>query len=148
MRSNLYRKVLANGDKSYGSDYSVAPFAVTWSYPVPKQPPVHAYPNVEFRKEFPIQLNKIKTFQLDFEWTYSLGDDNSTTFAPLNLGDLVNANVAVDIFVDSDQKNSPSRGGKPASYEVMIWLAALGPATKPIGFEKVVDTATVGGTVL
>jgi hypothetical protein len=59
----------------------------------------------------------------------------------------VNANVAIDMFMDSNRGDSAT----PAlsSHEVMVWLAMYGPATQPIGFNLgSKQTQSINGTTL
>lgn len=63
---------------------------------------------------------------------------------------LLNANVAMDMFMDSDQKKA--QDSADASHEIMVWFAAIGPATQPIGFDvdgaNPLATKTLHGTEL
>jgi hypothetical protein len=63
---------------------------------------------------------------------------------------LLNANVAMDIFMDKDQKKA--QDSADASHEVMVWFAAIGPATQPLGFNvdgsNPLATKTLHGTEL
>jgi len=91
-------------------------------------------------------LSSIKTIALATSWTYSVGDTPSTTtdMAALN-ANLANTNVAIDIFLDADQ--NAAENSSLAKYEVMVWFAAVGPATQPIGFDKgEVATESINGT--
>lgn len=66
-----------------------------------------------------------------------------------NTADLTNAelngNVAIDMFIDSNQHAATST--RDAKYEVMVWLADFGASTQPIGLEQgSVKTVDIGGT--
>lgn len=86
---------------------------------------------------------------LDFEWTYAVGNSTaatSTDQAELT-DDKLNANVALDMFLDQDKKKS--QDSEKADTEIMVWFAAFGPATQPIGLDDgEVDTMEVDGTSL
>ena len=57
----------------------------------------------------------------------------------------LNANVAIDMFIDSDPNAATST--VDAKYEVMIWLADFGAATQPIGLaDGAVKTEDINGT--
>lgn len=43
----------------------------------------------------------------------------------------INGNVAIDMFMDKDPKTAAN--GEKAAYEVMVWFAAFGKATWPLG---------------
>jgi hypothetical protein len=71
---------------------------------------------------------------------------NTTNVAQLaDVG--LNANVAIDMFLDSDSSKATS--STQAKYEVMVWLGTFGAATEPIGLkEGVLKTQDVNGTTL
>ena len=54
---------------------------------------------------------------------------------------LINTNVAIDIFLDSDSGNAQDTG--KAKYEIMVWLATFGAATQPIGLEDGVRDSVI-----
>ena len=62
----------------------------------------------------------------------------------------VNANVAIDIFMDSN--SGASTVTTQAKHEVMVWFAMYGPATQPIGYNSgagpIRNTQTINGTRL
>lgn len=112
---------------------------------------MHAFPNVKVDNQvFPARIQDIDRIDLDFEWTYVLGNDTSatTSTSEAELDEhSVNANVALDIFIDSDRERS--QNSSAASAEIMVWFAAFGPATQPIGLiEGSLANLTVNGTEL
>lgn len=56
----------------------------------------------------------------------------------------------MDMFMDSDQKKA--QDSEDASHEIMVWFAAIGPATQPLGFNvdgsNPLATKTLHGTEL
>lgn len=69
---------------------------------------------------------------MDLEWTYALGNVNKTKsdVNETSTSDL-NANVAVDLFLDSDI--TKAQNSTAAAMEIMVWFAAIGGAAKPVG---------------
>lgn len=123
---------------------------MTWQYPQgPQTQPVHAFPNIKLDgegKQFPIQIQNIASIPVDVEWSYGIGYQvaNSTDVTSMAAA-LVNANVAIDMFLDPDMNAAQSP--TEAKYEIMVWLCTIGPATQPIGFDKgAVATQVVNGT--
>lgn len=111
---------------------------------------MHAFPNVKVDSGvFPNLIKDIGEMILDFEWTYAVG--NSTAKTTTSESELkasnVNANVALDLFLDKDKKKS--QVSEDASTEIMVWFAAFGPATQPIGLaDGDLDEQVVDGTTL
>ncbi|KAF2459007.1 concanavalin A-like lectin/glucanase domain-containing protein [Lineolata rhizophorae] len=112
-----------------------AGFSATWQYPVgPVDEPVHAFPNAKLLLpgDGPVRLAGLDGLRLDVSWSYGLGSyvHADTDSAVLGAAK-VNANVCVDMFLAADAADAadPTR----ARYEVMVWLAAWGDATDPIG---------------
>jgi len=111
--------------------------------------PVHAFPNAKLdTNAIPNQLSNISSILLDVSWTYASGDDAVTEVDSNSLlASNLNANVAVDMFLDPDQSNSMDPSS--ASHEVMVWLGQYGLATEPLGQNTgVVTTQSVNGTTL
>jgi hypothetical protein len=110
---------------------------------------VHAFPNVKVDNQvFPATIKDLKGMVIDLEWTYGVGKEavDKTDEAELTASE-VNANVAIDIFLDSDKEQSQE--SSKANWEIMVWLAAFGPATQPIGLaEGDLKTQEVNGTEL
>lgn len=137
-------------NQTYPKDSSAPEWSVTWEYPPgPEDAPVHAFPNVKIDSGvFPSSIKDIKEISLDFEWTYTVG--NSTAETVTDESELeaasVNANVALDMFLDKDKKKA--QDSEKASTEIMVWFAAFGSATQPIGFKKELGTEKLDGTTL
>ena len=114
---------------------------------------MHAYANALVEsKSLPAKLGDIKTSDFEVEWALSLKNDTLDDASDDELTqNAVNANVAIDMFLDKDSKLSTNQDEKnPAHYEVMVWFADIGPAAFPLGKTKaadegVVTTATIGG---
>ncbi|KAG4427287.1 hypothetical protein IFR05_017230, partial [Cadophora sp. M221] len=118
---------------TYSTPSMAPPFTVTWSYPPgPATQPVHAYPNVQVKTSIPILLSTIKTIALSTSWTYGVGNTAAAkTDEAAMIANAANTNVAIDMFLDSDQK--AAENSSKASYEVMVWFATFGSAAEPIG---------------
>ncbi|KAL6859761.1 hypothetical protein ACO1O0_003785 [Amphichorda felina] len=113
----------------------------------PETAPVHAYPNAKVDSGvFPTRVGDIEEILLDFEWTYAVGNTTAkTTTDESELKDSnLNANVALDMFLDKDEDKA--KDSQLASTEIMVWFAAYGPATQPIGFKKKLDSVELDGT--
>ncbi|PVH74253.1 glycoside hydrolase family 12 protein [Cadophora sp. DSE1049] len=136
---------LNNG--TYSTPSTAPPFSVTWAYPPgPATQPVHAFPNVQVVTGLPTLLSSIKTIGLSMHWTYGVGNTaaESTSASELT-ANAVNTNVAIDMFLDADQK--AAENSSLANYEVMVWFATFGTAAQPIGKENgTVATESVNGT--
>jgi len=136
-------------NQTYPSENSAPEWSVTWQYPPgPESAPVHAFPNVKVDSGvFPNTIKDIDEMILDFEWTYAVGNTTAETQTDEDELDSsnVNANVALDLFLDKDKKKA--QNSEEASMEIMVWFAAFGPATQPIGMDKpVLDTQELDGT--
>jgi hypothetical protein len=142
-------KVTAFNNHTYPTDTTAPEFTVIWQYPPgPVSQPVHAFPHIQADSGTPIQVQDIEHINLDMHWTYGVGTKEavSTNLQDLTLN-LVNANVAMDMFLDSDKKTS--QNASKAEYEVMIWFASFGAAAQPIGLDKgIVSTHVLNGTTL
>jgi hypothetical protein len=122
---------------SYPSKTIAPEWSVTWQYPQgPETQPVHAFPNIKLNADketiMPVKLSSVQTVDIDVEWYYGVGSSIPTTVDPAALTN-VNAatNVAIDIFLDDDSDKSTDP--EKAEFEVMVWLAAFGAPTQPIG---------------
>jgi hypothetical protein len=125
------------------------PFSVTWNFTQgPPTQPVRAFPNalLEGAENLPIPLNKIKEIPVDVAWTYGIGDSNLTSTDEATLvAANVNANVAIDMFMDANSGDSTVTTS--ANHEVMVWFAKYGPATQPIGWDLgAQNTVSINGT--
>lgn len=143
-------KVTTFNNGTYATDTTAPQFMISWQYPPgPEDNPVHAFPNIQVDTDvFPATINTISKVDLDLEWSYGIGNETTeaATLAELK-ADNLNTNVAIDMFIDSDKKaaQDPSK----AKYELMVWFAAIGAATQPIGFAQgSVSTQTLDGNIL
>lgn len=101
----------------------------------------------------PIALADLKTVHMEVDWTYGMGNDPAPTTDDdaLNAAGL-NANVAIDMFLDSDE--TVASNSSKAKYEIMVWFAQYGTSTDPIGYNNTLPnngrltTRNVNGTVL
>lgn len=108
---------------------------------------MHAFPNVLVDGGvFPATVQSLAQIGLDVEWTYGMGNKSaSTTDETALTADSVNANVAVDMFLDKDSTSSGN--SSKALYEVMVWFADFGAAAQPIGLsDGAVTTEVLNGT--
>lgn len=94
----------------------------------------------------PVELDKMTSINLDFSWTYGVGNTiaQSTNQAALE-ANAVNTNVAIDTFFDTDP--TKAQDSAKAKYEVMVWFAQIGPAVKAIGAPTGAQR-TINGTTL
>lgn len=127
-------------------------FTVTWQYPAgPESQPVHAFPNIRLEGNvLPATLQSLASVNFAVDWTYAVGNEPaaSTDVGALT-GVALNGNVAIDMFLDSDQTNA--QDSNKAKYEVMVWFADFGAAAQPIGFTEnggLVATHVLNGTTL
>ena len=126
-------------------------FSVTWMYPPgPETAPVHAFPNIKVDGHvLPATVSSLSQVNVDLQWTYGPGNTSATTTdvnGLLTNNDL-NANVAIDMFLDADQ--TKAQDSTAALYEIMVWFADFGNATQPIGFSGgSVTTKEISGTTL
>jgi hypothetical protein len=134
---------------SYPTDTTAPAWSITWQFPQGSDTqPVHAFPNIQIDRTdvFPIEISSVSAINFEAEWAYGVGDQvpNTTNVAELTAANL-NANVAIDMFIDSNPNAATST--IDAKYEVMIWLADFGAATQPIGLaDGAVKTQDINGT--
>ncbi|KAL2890453.1 concanavalin A-like lectin/glucanase [Ceratocystis lukuohia] len=141
----LCMNVTANNNGTYATNTTAPLWSTTWSYTQgPDTQPVHAFPNAMIDKVLPDRLSDITTFNLIFGWTYGQGNETAETTDVTSLAaNSLNANVAMDLFIDSD--STKAQNSSQAGYEIMVWFAAIGAATQPIGLSRgAVATETVG----
>ncbi|KAL1978348.1 hypothetical protein VTN31DRAFT_1207 [Thermomyces dupontii] len=144
----LCMNVTSFNNGTYATNLTAPEFSVTWQYdPGPESQPVHAFPNIMLDSDIlPVDLRRLRSIDLTVEWTYGVGNKPAarTDESELAAQD-VNANVAIDLFVDSDKSQSTKTSD--ARYEIMIWFAGFGAATQPLGLAKgSVGTQTINGT--
>ncbi|KAJ5806898.1 hypothetical protein N7474_010490 [Penicillium riverlandense] len=133
-------------NQTYATKYTAPEFSASWYYAQgDADQPTHAYPNVMVDDILPVELQKMSALNLDFEWAYGVGNTTaaSTDVATLTTAGL-NGNVAIDMFFDAD--STTAQDSQKAKYEVMIWFAAFGPGTQPVGPGNVVTTHVLDGT--
>ncbi|EPE05879.1 xyloglucan-specific endoglucanase [Ophiostoma piceae UAMH 11346] len=156
---------------TYATNTTAPDWSVTWQYDAgPSSQPVHAFPNIMMDNSvLPVKLSKLSIMSLDVQWAYEdLGTavykrnrvqedmvfnvDEAAIEARavkqmMNLaeryvaGTTFSANVAVDMFFDSNAKIAGKTSN--ATYEVMVWLAQFGQYTDPIGSNKGAVTSYV-----
>ena len=109
---------------------------------------MHAYPNIKVEDVFPLQVSDMSKIEIDFKWTYGVGKNatNTTDVKKLDSADM-NANVAMDMFLDKDKTKAGE--STKASHEVRVWFAAIGTATQPLGLtvDEVVQPAVKNMTI-
>jgi hypothetical protein len=129
-------------------------FNVTWGFPYRDGQPVHAFPNAKLEKVLPVQVSKIATLPIDVSWTYAKGNvaaqPGSMVAADL-ANDALNANVAVDMFLSTNQGDSTD--ATKATHEVMVWFGKFGSGAQPLGWPAdgsgtPLDTEVIGATTL
>jgi hypothetical protein len=136
------------------TDKTAPPFNVTWSFPIREGQPVHAFPNAKLEKILPVQVSKIDTLPVDVSWTYAKGNVAAAPGAMVAAdlaGDVVNANVAVDMFLSANQNDATD--ATKATHEVMVWFGRFGSSALPLGWPKdnsgtPLDTEVIEGTTL
>lgn len=136
-------QVTAFHNGTYSTNTSAPEFSITWQYPQgPATQPVHAFPNIKLdggstgtAPVFPVQISTIQAVDVNVHWTYGVGSQVavSTDTSALAVAEL-NANVAIDMFLDADSTKAQS--STDAKFEVMVWLGLFGSATEPIGFQQ------------
>jgi hypothetical protein len=141
--------VTAYENGSYPTNTTAPKWSITWKFePGVATQPVHAFPNIKLDDDstFPVEISKVRAIDFSTEWAYGVGDVVPNTTNVAQLADVgLNANVAIDMFLDSDSSKATS--STQAKYEVMVWLGTFGAATEPIGLkEGVLKTQDVNGT--
>jgi hypothetical protein len=142
-------KVTTNNNGTYATNTTAPPFMVSWQYPPgPEDDPVHAFPNIQIDTDvLPATVNSISKVDIDLQWTYGVGNETTTPSSSADLtADDLNANVAIDMFIDSDK--TTAQNPSKAQFELMVWFAAFGASTQPIGFGTPVSTQKLDGNTL
>ncbi|KAF4592115.1 glycoside hydrolase family 12 protein [Ophiocordyceps camponoti-floridani] len=144
----LCMNVTTYDNQTYATETTAPQFKVFWQYPQYKTgQPVHAFPNIKVDGDvLPVKLERVQEMEVDFQWTMRLDNDTGPTSSLADLANAnVNSNVAIDMFVDSDLEKA--QDSERAKYEVMVWFAAIGPATFAIGQDdKPIMSKKVDGT--
>ncbi|KAL7915450.1 glycoside hydrolase family 12 protein [Trichoderma velutinum] len=139
--------VTTNNNGTYATDTTAPPFMISWQYPPgPEDNPVHAFPNIQVDSDvFPAAISSISKVDVDLAWSYGIGNETTVAASLADLtADNLNTNVAIDMFIDSDK--TAAQNPSKAKYELMVWFAAFGPATQPIGFDQApLSTQTLDG---
>jgi hypothetical protein len=134
-----------NGNRTYATDFSAPAFNVTWQYPraAGGQNNVHAFPNAKVdSKSFPVQIGSISKFEFDVEWYLSLNNNTKKEVTDADVtANQINANVAIDMFMDKDQ--TQAEDSEKAGYEVMVWFADFGTDAWPLGKTTAADKGLV-----
>lgn len=93
-------------------------------------------------------LDNMEEIDFALHWTYGVGNTVAESTAVTTLDSVsLQANVAIDMFFDSDK--TTAQNSTAAEFEVMVWFARFGASTDPIGLEGgVVTTNTINGTTL
>lgn len=143
-------KVTTFNNGTYATSTTAPQFMVSWQYPRgPEDNPVHAFPNIQIDTDvIPATVNSISKVDIDIEWSYGVGNETTTSSTLADLtADNLNTNVAVDMFIDSDK--TAAQNPAKAKFELMVWFAAYGSSTQPIGFSNgAVSTQTLNGNTL
>ncbi|OAA54359.1 xyloglucan-specific endoglucanase [Niveomyces insectorum RCEF 264] len=144
----LCMNVTTYDNSTYPTKTTAPAWSITWEYPPgPETQPVHAFPNVLVDGGvFPATVASLAHIGFDVRWSYGVGNTTAPTTNEASLAaESLNANVAVDMFLDSNKKNAGN--SSKAAYEVMVWFADFGSAAQPIGLQTgAVTTETVNGT--
>ncbi|PTB42660.1 uncharacterized protein TrAFT101_008251 [Trichoderma asperellum] len=143
----LCMNVTTFNNGTYATSTTAPQFMVSWQYPRgPEDNPVHAFPNIQIDTDvIPATVNSISKVDIDIEWSYGVGNETTTSSTLADLtADNLNTNVAVDMFIDSDK--TAAQNPAKAKFELMVWFAAYGSSTQPIGFSNgAVSTQTLNG---
>jgi hypothetical protein len=160
--STLCMKMTTFENSTYASKFAAPPFSITWEYPFTivnataraneTKGFMHAFPQAQIAGGvFPIALQDLGQLNVDFNWTMGPGDSDATSTSLLPLGaHQVNASVALDMYLDSDETKAGN--ASVAAFEVIIIFAHFG-FQDPIGFGvgngvTVVTTKSLGGVDL
>jgi hypothetical protein len=148
---SLCINVTTFNNETYATEATAPEFAVTWKFdPGPETAPVHAFPNCKVASQvLPAAFKNIDKIMMDLEWTYGIGNNTAVSTSKADLEDaLVNTNVAIDMFTDPNKDTAGHT--EKAAIEIMVWFAAYGPATQPLGMATtgIVESKTLNGTKL
>ncbi|GIJ87115.1 hypothetical protein Asppvi_006018 [Aspergillus pseudoviridinutans] len=131
---------------TYATKNTAPEFSVTWQFDQgPSTQPVHAFSNVMIDDGLPVSLEKIQHLNVDFHWTYGVGNTPAAATDEAELTSAsVNTNVAIDMFMGPNEKAKESTD---YTHEVMVWFGKFGPAAYVIGQEAgIVATKVLNGT--
>ncbi|OKL63287.1 hypothetical protein UA08_01863 [Talaromyces atroroseus] len=146
--SGLCLNVTTFNNETYPTNTSAPAWSATWKYAQgPETQPVWAFPNIMVDDGLPVALSDLSAIDFDLLWTYTVGNTTSTSMDTSALdGVSLNANVAIDMFLDANATKSSNSSG--AEYEIMVWFGRFGDSTYTIGNTTlgVIDTYNLNGT--
>lgn len=130
----VFAQCLADTFQVLTADNVSEAFYALWSYSS-EPPEVRAFPHVKAQlgnpTVWPVQISDIEELRVSAAWSYSsAGEGTASNFSQLN-DDGVQANVALDMFADSDAATSTEMQAQ--QFEIMVWLARVGDHALPIG---------------
>ncbi|KAF5139435.1 putative xyloglucan-specific endo-beta-1,4-glucanase A [Metarhizium anisopliae] len=139
-----------NGNRTYATEFSAPVFNTTWQYPrvTGGGNNVHAFPNAKVdSKNFPVQIGSVSKFEFDVEWSLSLKNDTHEEVTDADVtANQINANVAIDMFMDKD--STKAEDSEKAGFEVMVWFADFGTDAWPLGKKNTPDKGLVKSQTL
>ncbi|KAH0593790.1 hypothetical protein MHUMG1_08541 [Metarhizium humberi] len=139
-----------NGNRTYATEFSAPVFNATWQYPrvTGTGNNVHAFPNAKVdSKNFPVQIGSVSKFEFDVEWSLSLKNDTREEVTDADVTtNQINANVAIDMFMDKD--STKAEDSEKAGFEVMVWFADFGTDAWPLGKTNTPDKGLVKSQTL
>lgn len=140
------------GNGTYASNTTAAPWNITWQYPVMTgkgNNNVWAFPNAKVDSpSFPCKLGDITTLGFDAKWYLGFSNDTLESASAADMtAQNVGANIAIDMFMDSDKKISSADQSTKPKYEVMVWFAVFGPAAQPLGMSSGKVTSMTLGSI-
>ncbi|KAI9783336.1 MAG: hypothetical protein M1839_003870 [Geoglossum umbratile] len=140
---------------TYPTNSTAPEFAFTWGYPFrianesapanQTKPLIHAFPQASIGGVVPLTLEDLGELTLDFAWTMGIGNTNAPSTSVRRLGaHLVNASVALDMYMDPDKSKAGDTG--KAAFEMIVYFAHYG-LQDPVGFGNgtVVTTEKLDG---
>ncbi|KAH0564753.1 hypothetical protein GP486_001862 [Trichoglossum hirsutum] len=154
--STLCMNMTTFENATYPTNSTAPEFSFTWQYPFRNanesapanqtKPLIHAFPQASISGVVPLTLEDLGGLTLDFAWTMGIGNTNAPSTSVRRLGaQLVNASVALDMYMDPDESKAGDAG--KAAFEMIIYFAHYG-LQDPVGFGNgtIVTTEKLGGT--
>ncbi|GJN75720.1 xyloglucan-specific endoglucanase protein [Purpureocillium lilacinum] len=129
----LCMNVTTFNNQTYPTKHTAPEWTIWWQYdPISGSGNnVHAFPNVKVDGNvFPQAVKDVSQIDFDMQWRMRLDNETGPTDTDALTKGNVNANVAVDMFLDTDKASAQS--SEKAKFEIMIWFAALGAGTKAV----------------
>ncbi|POR35419.1 Endoglucanase-1 [Tolypocladium paradoxum] len=136
----LCMNVTTFNNQTYATNTTAPEWKIFWQYPQETGTGnnVHAFPNIMVDGGvFPVGIKSVSQIDIDLTWTMRTDNNTGPTDEVALAAATVNANVAIDMFMDRDK--SKAEDSAKAMYEVMVWFAAYGDTTHTVGQ----DTGTV-----